>query len=94
MDREIFSEPNEILCESYRDKRGSQRAFMSDNPLELVVGQNFYTKKKKMFDQVVGFAKFSEFLVVAAVSSVWGMKGSGQVLITIRRCRVEVALSS
>lgn len=69
MDREIFSEPNEILCESYRDKRGSQRAFMSDNPLELVVGQNFYTKKKKMFDQVVGFAKFSEFLVVAAMSS-------------------------
>jgi hypothetical protein len=40
---------------------------MQENPLELVVGANFYRRKNKMFDQVVGFAKFSEFLVVAAV---------------------------
>jgi hypothetical protein len=67
-DWEIDSDPNEILCESHRDKNGSQRLFTSGNPLELVVGGNFYQRKKKLFDQVVGFAKFSEFLVVAAVS--------------------------
>ena len=66
-DRVLNADPNEILCESYRDKVGSQRMFAADNPLELVVGTNFFRKKKKMFDQVVGFAKFSEFLVVAAV---------------------------
>jgi hypothetical protein len=67
-DKEIDADPNEILCESYRDKSGSQKNFQSDNPLELVVGSNFFLRKRKMFDQVVGFAKFSEFLVVAAVS--------------------------
>lgn len=42
----------------------------SENPMELVVGGNFFERgrKRKMFDQVVGFAKFSEFLVVASVS--------------------------
>ena len=67
-DRSINADPNEILCESYRDKRGSQNSFPAPNPLELVVGENFFRKKKKLFDQVVGFAKFSEYLVVAAVS--------------------------
>jgi len=66
-DRQLNANPNEILCESHRDKAGSQRTFTTDNPLELVVGDNFYQRKRKMFDQVVGFAKFSEFLVVAAV---------------------------
>ena len=66
-DRTLDADPNEILCESHRDKKGSQRMFTQDNPLELVVGENFYRRRKKMFDQVVGFAKFSEFLVVAAV---------------------------
>jgi hypothetical protein len=66
-DRVLNADPNEILCESHRDKTGSQRMFTADNPLELVVGTNFFRKKVKMFDQVVGFAKFSEFLVVAAV---------------------------
>ena len=66
-DRVFNTDPNEILCESYRDKVGSQRVFMRENPLELVVGANFYQRKRKMFDEVVGFAKFSEFLVVVAV---------------------------
>jgi Sortilin, neurotensin receptor 3, len=67
-DRQINSDPNEILCESLKVKTGSQRIFMDNNPLELVVGENFFQRKKKMFDEVVGFAKFSEYLVVAAVS--------------------------
>jgi hypothetical protein len=67
-DRSINADPNEILCESHRDKKGAQNAFPAPNPLELVVGENFFRRKTKLFDQVVGFAKFSEYLVVAAVS--------------------------
>ncbi|KAJ3513798.1 hypothetical protein NLJ89_g2750 [Agrocybe chaxingu] len=64
-DSEINADPSEIICESYRDKIGNQRYFTVKNPLELVVGSNFYDTKRKLFDSVVGFAKFSEFLVVA-----------------------------
>ncbi|TDL26564.1 signal sequence binding protein [Rickenella mellea] len=56
---------SEIVCESYKDKRGNQRNFRGENPLELVEGTDFYRKKQKLFDRVVGFAKFSEFLIVA-----------------------------
>jgi len=83
-DKEINADPNEILCESHRDKKGPQRLFTSDNPLELVVGGNFYQRKKKLFDQVVGFAKFSEFLVVAAVRyflSLWGMADGNLIML-------------
>jgi hypothetical protein len=65
-DSELKIDPTQILCESYRDKNGSQLFFMN-NPMELVGGTNFFQKKTKLFDQVVGFAKFSEFLVVAEV---------------------------
>jgi Sortilin, neurotensin receptor 3, len=65
-DSELKLDPTQILCESYRDKKGSQR-FLNENPMELVGGTNFFQKKTKLFDQVVGFAKFSEFLVVAEV---------------------------
>ncbi|KAF7289529.1 Sortilin [Mycena chlorophos] len=66
-DHKLEADPTEIICESYRDKTGSQRFFQGENPLGLVEGSNYFTKKKKLFDQVVGFAKFSEFLVVAAL---------------------------
>jgi hypothetical protein len=58
-----------ILCESYRDKQGNQAAFGSHNPLELVIGGNFFAKdeRKRLFEQVVGFATFSEYLLVAEV---------------------------
>lgn len=68
-DKELEADPNEIICESFRDKAGSQVLFEADNPLELVLGGNYYSKKTKIFDNVVGFAKFSEFLVVASVSA-------------------------
>jgi len=65
-DKDLDTDPNEIICESYPKKEGSQKN-MEGTPMELVVGSNFFARKTKMFDQVVGFAKFSEFLVVASV---------------------------
>ena len=59
MDKELTTDPTEIICESYWDKKGSQALF-EDNTLELVVGTNFFARKKK-FDRVVEFAKFPEF---------------------------------
>ncbi len=67
-DTKLNADPTEIICESYQKKGGSQRFFQNDNPLELVEGQQYFKKKKKLFNEVVGFAKFSEFLVVAEVS--------------------------
>ncbi|KAM6497418.1 Vacuolar protein sorting/targeting protein 10 [Amanita muscaria] len=64
-DHKLDADPNEILCESYRDKTGNQRSFRDTNPLELVTGTSYYGNKRKVFDHVVGFAKFSEYLVVA-----------------------------
>ncbi|EJT52393.1 signal sequence binding protein [Trichosporon asahii var. asahii CBS 2479] len=53
-----------ILCESYKDKRGSQRS-PDGNPLEFIAGRNYYRNKEKLFDNVVGSATFAEYLVVA-----------------------------
>ncbi|KAF8325469.1 Oligoxyloglucan reducing end-specific cellobiohydrolase [Cantharellus anzutake] len=58
-----------ILCESFRDKKGSQKNFGFMNPLQLWAGQNFYRKKTLLFDRVVGYAKFSEYLLVGEVGS-------------------------
>ncbi|KAF8677682.1 Vacuolar protein sorting/targeting protein VPS10 [Rhizoctonia solani] len=55
-----------ILCESYRDKKGNQLSF-ANNPLEFIEGSEYFKNKRKMFDNVVGFAKFSEYLLVAEV---------------------------
>ncbi|CAE6471894.1 hypothetical protein ACGC1H_003813 [Rhizoctonia solani] len=60
-------DPRLILCESYRDKKGNQRTFTGANPLEFVEGGDYFKNKRKMFDNVVGFAKFSEYLLVAEV---------------------------
>ncbi|KIY66769.1 vacuolar protein sorting/targeting protein 10 [Cylindrobasidium torrendii FP15055 ss-10] len=64
-DTKLNADPTEIMCESYATKKGNQRFFLQNNALELIEGQSYYQKNKKLFDQVVGFAKFSEFLVVA-----------------------------
>ncbi|PPQ80721.1 hypothetical protein CVT25_001841 [Psilocybe cyanescens] len=70
-DRELDADPSEILCESYREKKGSQRILEGRSPLELVVGRDFYREsaRKKMFDWIVGYAKFSEFLIVAEMNT-------------------------
>lgn len=56
-----------VICESYRDKKGFQPLFTQANPLELWIGSRFYRDKRKLFDSVVGFTKFSEYLIVAEV---------------------------
>ena len=66
-DKELRVDPNQIICESYKVKQGSQGYFGMDNPLELIGGTDFYAKRTKLFDHVVGFTKFSEFLIVAEV---------------------------
>jgi hypothetical protein len=33
----------------------------------FVSGSNFFAKKSKIFDEIVGFTKFSEYLIVAEV---------------------------
>ena len=66
-DKELLVDPNQIICESYRNKKGNQRFFGLENPLELIGGTDFFAKKTKLFDHVVGFTKFSEYLIVAEV---------------------------
>ncbi|KAJ7780931.1 Oligoxyloglucan reducing end-specific cellobiohydrolase [Mycena metata] len=66
VDTKLAADETEILCESYRDKTGSQMLFqMGTNPLALVEGARYFKEQKQIFDEVVGFTKFSEFLVVA-----------------------------
>ncbi|KZV85936.1 Oligoxyloglucan reducing end-specific cellobiohydrolase [Exidia glandulosa HHB12029] len=65
-DKDLKIDEELILCESYRDKKGSQEHFRPDNnPLQFIAGGNFYAKPQKIFDNIVGFAKFSEYLIVA-----------------------------
>ncbi|KAG1816486.1 uncharacterized protein BJ212DRAFT_1355044 [Suillus subaureus] len=64
-DEELRIDPSQILCESYVNKQGSQVFFGRDNALQLVSGTDYYATKKKLFDHVMGFTKFSEFLIVA-----------------------------
>lgn len=68
-DKHLDADPTEIVCESYKVKQGSQKYFGHNNPLELVAGRNYFEKgtRKMLFENVVGFTKFSEFLVVAEV---------------------------
>ncbi|GAA5949701.1 hypothetical protein JCM10213_001361 [Rhodosporidiobolus nylandii] len=65
-DKKLKIDEKVVFCESYRDKKGSQRAvYANNNPLQLVAGEAFYTKKKVLFEQIVGFATFEEYMVVA-----------------------------
>ncbi|KAI0766636.1 Oligoxyloglucan reducing end-specific cellobiohydrolase [Trametes elegans] len=64
-DSELLLDPNQILCESFQNKEGNQRGFGLENPLQLIAGTDFWGRQRKLFDHVVGFAKFSEFLIVA-----------------------------
>ncbi|KZT68685.1 Oligoxyloglucan reducing end-specific cellobiohydrolase [Daedalea quercina L-15889] len=64
-DAELHVDPNQIICEVYKNQQGNQRFFGMENPLQLISGTQFFDKKTKLFDHVVGFTKFSEFLIVA-----------------------------
>jgi hypothetical protein len=69
-DSELLVDPNQILCERYQNRKGDQRLFGRDTPLELVSGTQFFKNQRKLFDNIVGFTKFSEYLVVAQVGLV------------------------
>lgn len=58
----------EIICESYREKTGRQSSFDMSNPLQLVIGTDWFATKQVIFNQVVGFATFSEYLLVAEIT--------------------------
>lgn len=65
-DARLRIDEREILCESYKIKKGSQVGG-DHNPLEFIAGSDYYSKKVKLFDAIVGFATFSEYLLVAQV---------------------------
>ncbi|OXH00162.1 hypothetical protein C370_07356, partial [Cryptococcus neoformans A1-35-8] len=66
-DQRLKIDEREIICESYKNKKGSQ--ISGDyNPMELIAGGSYYSKKNKVFDSVVGFASFSEYLLVAKLN--------------------------
>ncbi|KAG8888141.1 vacuolar protein sorting/targeting protein PEP1 [Tulasnella sp. 332] len=67
-DKDIKIDERQILCESYREKKGDQMKFNNANHLELISGRDFYNKKEKLFESVVGFARFSEYLLVAEIA--------------------------
>ncbi|KPV75326.1 uncharacterized protein RHOBADRAFT_43832 [Rhodotorula graminis WP1] len=45
-----------------------EQARRNNNPLRLVVCDYFYSNKKVLFDNIVGFPSFDEYMVVAEVS--------------------------
>ncbi|KAI5476446.1 signal sequence binding protein [Pseudohyphozyma bogoriensis] len=70
-DKKLRIDDKIIFCESYRDKKGSQRSVYADgNPLQLISGGYFYTNKKTLFPSIVGFATFEEYMVVAELSEI------------------------
>ncbi len=68
-DKKIKIDERQILCESYRDKKGNQKQFPGIVPMEFVLGRDFYSSKEVLFKNVVGFARFSEYILVAEVCS-------------------------
>jgi hypothetical protein len=68
-DERLKIDEREIICESYKNKRGSQRS-SEYNPIQLIAGREFYSKKTTLFDSVVGFTTFSEYMLVAEVCQI------------------------
>lgn len=57
-----------IMCESYKNKKGSQRS-SEYNSLQLIAGRKFYQDKQVLFPSIVGFTTFSEYLIVAELNT-------------------------
>ena len=70
-DARLKIDEREIICESYRNKRGSQQSG-DYNPIELVAGSPYYSNPKRLFDSIVGFASFAEYLLVAQLNEMAG----------------------
>lgn len=58
-----------ILCSSYQNKTGHQHRSYPGDPLELVIGQDWYENKRTLFDHIIGFEVFGDYLMVAALAS-------------------------
>ncbi|CAG8491270.1 16400_t:CDS:10 [Acaulospora colombiana] len=68
-DKKFRVDENLIFCESYREKKGSQRSFYN-NPLRFCTSKDFFSNKVDCkFENIVGFATFEEYMVVAELSS-------------------------
>ena len=66
-DARMKIDEREIICESYKNKKGSQNT-PQYNPMELIAGSKYYSNTEKLFDSIVGFATFSEYLLVARLN--------------------------
>ncbi|CAG8518361.1 10234_t:CDS:10, partial [Racocetra persica] len=53
-----------IFCESYKNKRGSQKSFIN-NPLQLWSSHDFGKSKTTVSDDIVGFTTFEQYMVAA-----------------------------
>ncbi|GAC97923.1 hypothetical protein PHSY_005511 [Pseudozyma hubeiensis SY62] len=64
-DKKLKMDARTIFCESYQVKQGNQRDFTAANKLQLIRGDDFYRKRARVFDAIVGFAVFEQYLVAA-----------------------------
>ncbi|KAG0203863.1 vacuolar protein sorting/targeting protein PEP1 [Mortierella sp. NVP41] len=55
-----------IYCEQYDDRSGSQRTLMNTNtPVKFVYTDDFMRTSKVLFDAIVGYATYSDYLIAA-----------------------------
>ncbi|CAG8518000.1 12256_t:CDS:10 [Gigaspora margarita] len=66
LDTKFIADKNLIFCESYEFKEGSQRSFIN-NPLQFWSSNNFGKNKTIIFNDIVGFATFDQYMVVAEI---------------------------
>jgi hypothetical protein len=66
-DKQLKVDETQIMCEKYNTPKKDQRLFGREAPMQLISGTQYFTNTKTLFNQVVGFTKFSEYLVVAEV---------------------------
>ncbi|KAF9130105.1 vacuolar protein sorting/targeting protein PEP1 [Mortierella sp. GBA39] len=59
-------DPFGIYCEQYDDRAGSQRILMNTNtPVKFIYTPDFMHSSKVLFDAIVGYAVYSNYLIVA-----------------------------
>jgi len=63
-----FTQVNEegIYCEQYADRSGSQRNAV-DRPVRFIYTDDYMRSPRILFDQIVGFATYSNYLIAAEV---------------------------
>ncbi|KAG0309339.1 vacuolar protein sorting/targeting protein PEP1 [Dissophora globulifera] len=55
-----------IYCEQYEDRSGSQKMLMSANtPVQLIYSDNYMRTSKTLFESIVGYAIYSDYLIAA-----------------------------